>query len=261
MLNPVVNRRPLTRTAVVLTVLVGICVAGLLTAMTSINAAPQEPRSARAEPRGKITAREVMISEPQTVRPQEPPAAPGVREGIRPGVGNGVGNGFGPGAAEAYERAIANYEKQLRNAERGFALYAESGRYREQGEQGPSAESVQMLIKIFDGSQDMELKSHILNYLASSSNPAAREKLLSVARSESEPMLRFSAMDSLAANADFDMLVSFYDTTRDPEIQLRVLDYLSASSDPRVLQKLFSIAQSDPNPEMRRRAVDYIASR
>jgi hypothetical protein len=74
--------------------------------------------------------------------------------------------------------------------------------------------------------------------------------------------LRRHAVDYLGSKPDaFDTLVDLYDNTREPELRRHVLDYLGASNDPRALQKLFSIAQSDPDRNMRRTAVDYIAGR
>jgi hypothetical protein len=55
--------------------------------------------------------------------------------------------------------------------------------------------------------------------------------------------------------------VSLFESARDPEMRRTLLDYLAQSPDPRVLDKLFSIAQSDPDADIRRSAVDYIAER
>ena len=59
----------------------------------------------------------------------------------------------------------------------------------------------------------------------------------------------------------YDQLVSIYDTSKVSETRKYILGFLGMSGDPRVNQKLFSIAQSDPDPELRREAVDYLAMR
>jgi len=53
-----------------------------------------------------------------------------------------------------------------------------------------------------------------------------------------------------------------YDANPGPDIKQHILDYIGSSKDyPRALEKLFSIAQSDADRDMRRMAVDYIAGR
>jgi hypothetical protein len=70
------------------------------------------------------------------------------------------------------------------------------------------------------------------------------------------------ALDYVAMRPNsFDMLVSIFDASRDQNRKRHILDLLAMSPDPRAGQKLFSIAQSDPDPELRRTAVDYIAFR
>ena len=55
--------------------------------------------------------------------------------------------------------------------------------------------------------------------------------------------------------------MSLFESGREPEMRRMVLGYLAESSDPRVLDKLFTIAQSDDDAEIRRSAVSYIAER
>src|SRR5262249_35055885 len=129
-------------------------------------------------------------------------------------------------------------------------------------ERGPSAQSTEMLLKLFDNTADVEIKGQILDYLAHSKSPNAVDKLLSIARSGKNPELRKVAIDYVATRPDaFDILVSLYDGNPGPEIKQQILDYIGSSKDPRALEKLFSIAQSDSDREMRHMAVDYIAGR
>jgi HEAT repeat protein len=118
------------------------------------------------------------------------------------------------------------------------------------------------LIALYDESREPELKLHILDYIGSSSSSQAAQKLLSVAKSDPEPQLRRHAIDYLGSKPDaFDTLVDLFDNTREPELRRHVLDYLGGSNDLRALEKLLSIAQSDPDRNIRRLAVDYIAGR
>jgi hypothetical protein len=119
-----------------------------------------------------------------------------------------------------------------------------------------------MLIKLFDSSNDVDMKQHILEYLGTSSNPQAAEKVLAIARSDANNDLKLKAIEFLGFRSDgFDAIVALFDASRDVETKRRLLDALAWSRDPRTAQKLFSIAQSDPNPELRRAAVDWIAFR
>src|SRR5215475_4713795 len=158
----------------------------------------------------------------------------------------------------------ANYERLARQVERAAQAYSKwlGPDVTYNPKNGPSTQSTEMLLKLFDSSTDVEIKGQILDYLADSKSPNAVEKLLSIARSGKDPELRQRAIDYVASRPDaFDILVSLYDGNPGPDIKEHILDYIGSSKDPRALEKLFSIAQSDPDREMRRMAVDYIASR
>ena len=103
------------------------------------------------------------------------------------------------------------------------------------------------------------MKEHILNYLGLSSHPQAVEKVLAIARTDanqghSRPRARLRCHET---KQSFDTLVSFFDASRDPDTRRHIVELLGMSRDPRAGQKLFSIAQSDPDPELRRTAVDF----
>jgi predicted Zn-ribbon and HTH transcriptional regulator len=118
------------------------------------------------------------------------------------------------------------------------------------------------LIRLYDESREPEQKAEIIDFLGSLDNQQAADKLLSIAQSAAEPELRRHAIDYIAGRPkSFDALVTLYDNSREPEIKRHILDYLGSSTDPRALDKLFAIAQSDPNRELRRLAVDYIGAR
>jgi HEAT repeats len=56
-------------------------------------------------------------------------------------------------------------------------------------------------------------------------------------------------------------LASVYDHDTDVQVKRIILSYLGVSEDPRATDKLFSIAQSDPSPDLRRGAIAYLAER
>ena len=123
-------------------------------------------------------------------------------------------------------------------------------------------ESTQMLIKLFDATRDGDEKRHLLDLLSTQDNQAARDKISTVARTESNMDLRRHAMDLMFTGAEsYETLVAMFDSTTDPDLRRHALDLLSSSSDRRVLDKLFSIAQSDPSGDLRRHAMDLISSR
>jgi hypothetical protein len=214
---------------------------------------------------------EVQVTEPSPAELQLEPPQRLVQEANRVGTGqgngrgNGVGNGVGNGAGEIFDFDFKDLELQFnREVERykngvlrgilSPSVFGPGGRAA-----GPSAQSTDLLIKLYDGTQDIEVRRQILDYLASSSSPQAAEKLRSVAQTATEPELRVHAIDYLASRADPAQLISIYDQTREPEIKRHVLDYLAGSNTPQASEKLLSVARSDPDPELKRTAIDYIA--
>lgn len=244
MLNPGLNRNPLTRFAVLVTLLIGLCITAMLPAMKTFAAASPVPLQARVESVNPVPAAQA---------PQEPPpAVPRVGRQLPDNEAELFKN-LEQVAAEAAGVGKAFREETLTFG--GLALPGFPG-------QAPSGEGVGMLIKLYEGTSDAEMKQHILDYLGLSPSPQAFEKMLAIARSDADMEMQKRAIDYIAMRPNnFDTLVSLYDASRDPNRKRHILDYLGLSRDPRAGQKLFSIAQSDPDPDLRRTAVDYIAFR
>jgi beta-lactamase regulating signal transducer with metallopeptidase domain len=242
MLNPEVNRNPLTRSAVLVTLLIGLCIIPMLPAMKTFATASPAPLQAAVEAVNPVLA---------APAPQEPPpAAPRVNTQLL-GYEAELSKWLGQTPSETAE---------IRKAIREASLEIKS--FQDKENNLPSGESVGMLIKLYDTSSDANMKEHILNYLALSSNPQAVEKMLAIARNDADKEMQEQALNWVAMRPNsFDTLVSLFDASRDPNRRRHILDLLGMSSDPRATQKLFSIAQSDPDPELRRTAVDYIAFR
>ena len=242
MLNPDVNRKPLTRSAILVTLLIGLCITATLPAMKTFAAASPAPLQAVVETVNPVPAAQA---------PQEPPpAAPRVDTQLL-GYEAELSKWLGQTASET-----AEVRKVIREA----SLLPPG--FQDKQNEVPSGEAVGMLIKLYDTSSDANMKEHILNYLAFSPNPQAVEKMLAIARNDTDKEMQEQALNWVAMRPNsFDTLVSFFDASRDPNRRRHILDLLGMSSDPRAGQKLFSIAQSDPDPELRRTAVDYIAFR
>jgi hypothetical protein len=249
MLNPALNRNPLPRAAVLVTLLIGVAITASLPVMKTFAAEPAPPQ---ARPQSAVPAPALPVAPVAAA-----PAAPVQRPPVEP---------------PQLEVQVPNLELELNKNLKELAspglikLDSLDSPYRlsifpQQGG-GTSGEGVEMLIKLFDGSNDVEMKKHILGYLGMSNNPKAAEKVLSIARSNTDKEVQREAIGYLAQRPNaFDELVSVYDTSRDVEIKRSILDSIGMSRDPRATQKLFSIAQSDSDPELRRVAVDYIAFR
>ncbi len=221
MLNPSINRRPLSRTAMLVIALIGLCITASLPAMRSLRAATQP------------VAGQETVERPPMV--QSPAAARAIGQRIGNGTGNGIGNGIGNGVVVPPQDPGPDA--------------------------GPSAEGTEMLLKLYDSSQDMPMKFRILDHLSVSNNPKAQEKLRAVANSDAEPEMRRHAMDFMFIKASVETLISMFDSSRDTETKLHVLDYLSVSDSPQAAEKMLAVARSEADPEMQRRAIDYISVR
>jgi beta-lactamase regulating signal transducer with metallopeptidase domain len=232
--------------------------------MWSLSGAPQQPQrdSARAaRPQEPTPAPDPASAFPTPPSPAQTPSidrVPGSGRGN--GVGNGLGGGVGGGVGDGLDEfrvSAGTIRSILLEARRTFASLREPAATGA----GPSAQSTELLIKLYDSSQDVEVKRHILDYLGSSSNPEASQKVLSVARSDADPELRRHAIDFIAGKADPAALIALYDESRDQELKRHILDYIAESSSPEAAQKLLSVAKSDREPELRRHAIDYLAGK
>jgi beta-lactamase regulating signal transducer with metallopeptidase domain len=199
-----------------------LCVIGM-SMLRSVNAAPQNPPAESPAPAAPRPPVETRKGLGQD-------AGKGNGEGVGKGLGGGVGAGVGAGIGG--------------------------------GEQEPSARGVDLLLKLYDSTQDIQVKLEVLSYLAGSSSAKASEKILSISRADPNPQLRREAISYVAGEAkSFETLVSLYDGTTEPEAKLAILDYIGGLADPKAADKLFSIAQSDPLPQLRMAAVAYLAGR
>jgi hypothetical protein len=248
MLNPHVNRNPVTRIAALVTLLTGLCITAPLPAMKTFEAAEPKPAPGVQAPAQTVQPPPAVVAPaPQA---QRPPVEP--RPSSRP-TENGpkLATGLPPGPYKVQTEGIT--KKDVFTIGAPFQAFSE---------QGMSKESAEMLINLLDNSNDREMKMYILDHLGFSNNPQAAEKVLAIARSNADKDLQNHAIAYLAFKPNtFDELVSIYDASRDTELKQQILQYIGFSTDPRVGKKLFAIAQSDPDPELRRQAIAFIAMR
>jgi len=267
MLNPNLNRNPLTPFAGRLTLVLGLSITASLPAMKTFAAAPQPASQRRVEPAQPAIAPGTSVPV-QRPLPQARPlpadqALPDNEAELEKYIEQLVsqapkGNGL-KFREDEIERIIAEANKIVESIRPGTL----PGVFGSQDQTAAaSGESTGMLIKLFDTSNDAEMKKHILGYLGMSGNPQAAEKVLAIARSDADKDMQREAIGYVGFRSNaYDQLVSIYDTSKVSETRKYILGFLGMSGDPRVNQKLFSIAQSDPDPELRREAVDYLAMR
>jgi len=231
--------------------------------MWSLSAAPQQQREEQPQRqsfRAERPQEPATDTAPALATPPNPVQTPAIGKGPGNGLGNGVGDGLGGGVGNGLDEfrvsagAVRSVLLEVRRSLSSFRAPAATGA-------GPSAQSTELLIKLYDSSQDVEVKRHILDYLGSSSTPEASQKVLSVARSDADPELRRHAIDFIASKADPAALIALYDESRDQELKRHILDYIAGSSSPQAAQKLLSVAKSDREPELRRHAIDYLAGK
>lgn len=177
--------------------------------------------------------------------------------------------GAGQSELEQLNQALAQMNQRIAavNAAQASANAAQANAAAQAGAAkaaaSPSPRNVDRLISLFDkfeAASDLDDARMILSYLAESDNPKAAEKILSVARSDTHFDLRRAAISHLAEQKQsFDTLVSLFDHESNLNARRALLAEIAESDDPRVEDKLSSIAQSDPDPSVRRSAIALLA--
>ena len=123
--------------------------------------------------------------------------------------------------------------------------------------------AVDELNKIYAGDSDPEVKKTVLHSLAETNNPKAQARLLELARTEPSTELRRQAIHVLADRgpAVVEDLIKLYDNERTPEVRRTVLQALSDIKSSRVEDKLFEVARSDMDVDLRRQAIRLLGER
>ena len=100
------------------------------------------------------------------------------------------------------------------------------------------------LIALYDSSRDTETKEVILGFLAERNDSVSREKLLSVARRDTDPELREVAIRQLAERGQTALLIELYDGEQDTDVKETILHLLGERDDEAALKKLIEAART-----------------
>ena len=103
----------------------------------------------------------------------------------------------------------------------------------------------------YAGSSDPRVKHSILRYFMIGGD---REHLLSAAKGEKDPRLRREAIDQLRVLDAKDELWQLYGSETDLEVKKKILDALWLCGQ----DKLLAVAQKEPDPGLRRKAVELL---
>jgi HEAT repeat protein len=118
---------------------------------------------------------------------------------------------------------------------------------------------------LFKSTKNEDIRSKILNGVASGNAPQSGAWLLDVARDKSfDTETRKSALfwASQRRDVDINTLSSIYaDSKGDDEMQRQVLFVLSQRREPDAADKLMAIAKSDPDIEMRKQALFWLGQK
>lgn len=118
---------------------------------------------------------------------------------------------------------------------------------------------------LFRSTRDADLRSRILNGVATGNTPGAGAWLLDVARDKSfDVETRKSAIfwASQRREMDLNALAGLYDQSRgDDEMQDHILFIYSQRHEAAAVDKLMAIARSDPNIEMRKKALFWLGQK
>ena len=122
---------------------------------------------------------------------------------------------------------------------------------------------VEELIKIYSTDVDLDVRRSVLSALAETKSPRAQARLLEIARTDPNVELRRQAIHALAQRGDgvVEDLIKLFDSERTPEVRRTVLQSLSEIKGTRVEDKLFEVARSDENVDLRRQAIRLLGER
>ena len=116
--------------------------------------------------------------------------------------------------------------------------------------------AVPLLIKFLDGNHSPKLKEQALFVLVQSGTPAAREKVIAIAKGGGNPHLQRKALEFLGAFDDAPqvhaVLMDVYRTTTNPDIKRAIIQGFMVSDD---VKGLYEMARTEKDPDLRRDAI------
>ena len=120
------------------------------------------------------------------------------------------------------------------------------------GRNGKQANRGQLLVEIYNSTQDQAVKRAVLNALVSAKD---KDHLVQLARSEKNSDLRLDAIRYVGSSADQAEMWTFYQSESDPAVKAELLRLLSGNT-----EKLIEIARSEKDPKLRSAAIRSLGS-
>jgi HEAT repeat protein len=118
------------------------------------------------------------------------------------------------------------------------------------------------LIRIYDSTQTMQIRSYVVRALFERrEDPRARAKVWEIARKDPAPELRSYAIRNLFADHEEQTITQFiglYDAEQSQMVKTVLIRAFGESKHKVGLQKLMTIARSDPSLELRKVAIRYL---
>lgn len=114
-----------------------------------------------------------------------------------------------------------------------------------------------------DDKESRELARGAMRAIGSHDSPRAVSLLKEFATQESNQELQRSAVSNLArfkTPEGVEALISLFDSAKDEAVKDEIIAGLSRSSERRAADKLLNIAQNDPSPKMRQRAIRRLSA-
>lgn len=123
-----------------------------------------------------------------------------------------------------------------------------------------SDDSTGVLLQLYDSLDNKELKKEVISHLrgGKENNRKIIEKLRQIGQSSSDPELREAAIRRLSRIQDAESagaLISLYDNSKEAKTRENIIRGLGVNGSKKAIEKLMSIAKSDPDPQMRLHAV------
>jgi HEAT repeat protein len=129
----------------------------------------------------------------------------------------------------------------------------------------PGEPAVDALFKIYDSNQDVEIRKAVISGFSRRKSERAGARLVQIAQGNENLDLRKSAISAIGRRGGeqaITTLLPLYDSVNTPELQDQIMNALGYSNDPRVTDKLISIARNPQTPiDRKRRAILLLSSR
>jgi HEAT repeat protein len=124
--------------------------------------------------------------------------------------------------------------------------------------------AVDALFKIYDSSQDLEIRKSVISGFGNRKSERAGAKLVEIASSSSENIeLRKQAIRSISRRGGenaVDTLMKLYDAEKNEEVKDTIMNSFGNLNDKKVTNKLLEIAKNPQTPLERRRRVIMLLS-